>query len=258
MDYLKRFEKGCRHEGELYRELYTDSQMMLELLWQPRGSVRRLAGFEFVWIGQERIEWSRGQKRAYHSYIIEEGHNFDPERLPWRSVWPLSDEFLTTLPQRAKNIDSKVVEVIVKVLRRSRSDRESRRHQGKLQTIETRVEKLDGVDNCIALHLAGYIEDDTYNTGALVDRATKAIDAGYNKLVVDLSGVSFLSSPAMHALATLPQTVKLRGGDLVIVGIQPKVYECFQLLGFGDFFNIKDTLEEAVQFLSLWAGRPDR
>ncbi len=30
--------------------------------------------------------------------------------------------------------------------------------------------------------------------------------------------------------------------------IQPKVYEVFQLLGFSQFFNIKDSLEDAIKF----------
>jgi hypothetical protein len=48
--------------------------------------------------------------------------------------------------------------------------------------------------------------------------------------------------------------VKPRGGDLVLLEIQPKVYEVFQLLGFSQFFNIKDNLDESVDFFR--AGNP--
>ena len=34
----------------------------------------------------------------------------------------------------------------------------------------------------------------------------------------------------------------------MLLEIQPKVYEVFQLLGFSQFFNIKDTAEDAVKF----------
>ncbi|MFP4409721.1 MAG: anti-sigma F factor antagonist, partial [Spirochaetaceae bacterium] len=40
---------------------------------------------------------------------------------------------------------------------------------------------------------------------------------------------------------------KPRGGDLVLLEIQPKVYEVFQLLGFSQFFQIKDSLDDAVE-----------
>jgi len=36
---------------------------------------------------------------------------------------------------------------------------------------------------------------------------------------------------------------------LVLLEIQPKVYEVFQLLGFSQFFNIKDNLEEVHRLL---------
>ena len=46
------------------------------------------------------------------------------------------------------------------------------------------------------------------------------------------------------------KAVKPRGGDLVLLEIQPKVYEVFQLLGFSQFFNIKENLDEAVSFFA--------
>ena len=44
--------------------------------------------------------------------------------------------------------------------------------------------------------------------------------------------------------------VKPKGGDVVLLDIQPKVYEVFQLLGFTHFFNIRNSLEEAVEFFN--------
>ena len=44
--------------------------------------------------------------------------------------------------------------------------------------------------------------------------------------------------------------VKPKGGDIVLLEIQPKVYEVFQLLGFSQFFNIKNSTEEAIGFFS--------
>ena len=44
--------------------------------------------------------------------------------------------------------------------------------------------------------------------------------------------------------------VKTKGGDVVLLDIQPKVYEVFQLLGFSQFFNIKGSLTEAISFFN--------
>ena len=43
--------------------------------------------------------------------------------------------------------------------------------------------------------------------------------------------------------------VQVTNGDVVLLEIQPKVYEVFQLLGFSQFFNIKNTAEEAMDAL---------
>lgn len=34
------------------------------------------------------------------------------------------------------------------------------------------------------------------------------------------------------------------------MSIQPKVYEVFQLLGFSQFYNIKESIEDAIKFFS--------
>lgn len=50
------------------------------------------------------------------------------------------------------------------------------------------------------------------------------------------------------------KAVKPRGGDLVLLEVQPKVYEVFQLLGFSQFFTIKDTLEDSIGYFSTGKG----
>ena len=51
--------------------------------------------------------------------------------------------------------------------------------------------------------------------------------------------------------------IKPKGGDIVLLEIQPKVYEVFQLLGFSQFFNIKDSMQEASMFFKQGAPVAD-
>lgn len=113
-------------------------------------------------------------------------------------------------------------------------------------SLKIRLQKVDPVDNCLTLFLTGYI--DTYNSNFFQKRVTKAIDSGFVRLIFNCGGLNYVSSTGIGSFTAFLKSVKPRGGDIVLLEIQPKVYEVFQLLGFSQFFNIKDNLEEAVGF----------
>lgn len=115
-------------------------------------------------------------------------------------------------------------------------------------TLTIRLEKVESADNCLVLYLTGYI--DTYNSNVFQKRINTAIEAGYVRLIFHCSGLNYVSSTGIGSFTAFLKAVKPRGGDLILLQIQPKVYEVFQLLGFSQFFNIKDSLEAATQFFS--------
>ncbi|NBB90493.1 MAG: anti-sigma factor antagonist [Spirochaetes bacterium] len=114
------------------------------------------------------------------------------------------------------------------------------------ESLKIRLQKIDSVEGCLVLYLTGYI--DTYNSNFFQKRVNRAVEAGYTKLIFHCSGLNYVSSTGIGSFTAFLKAVKPRGGDLVLLEIQPKVYEVFQLLGFSQFFNIKDNLDEAVEF----------
>ena len=94
--------------------------------------------------------------------------------------------------------------------------------------------------------LNGYI--DTYNSAFFQKRVAKVIDGGFIQIVFNCAALNYVSSTGIGSFTAFLKTVKPRGGDIVLLDIQPKVYEIFQLLGFSQFFNIKDALSDAVAF----------
>jgi anti-anti-sigma factor len=115
-------------------------------------------------------------------------------------------------------------------------------------SLKIRLQKIDGVDGGLVLYLTGYI--DTYNSNFFQKRVSRAIENGYTRLIFHCGGLNYVSSTGIGSFTAFLKSVKPRGGDLVLLEIQPKVYEVFQLLGFSQFFNIKDSLDEAVEFFS--------
>lgn len=115
-------------------------------------------------------------------------------------------------------------------------------------SLKIKLQKLDNVDGGLVLFLTGYI--DTYNSNSFQKRVHLAIEAGYTRLIVHCAGLTYVSSTGIGSFTAFLKAVRPRGGDLVLLEIQPKVYEVFQLLGFSQFFTIKDNLEEAAEFFS--------
>ncbi len=114
------------------------------------------------------------------------------------------------------------------------------------ESLKIRLQKVDSVEGCLILYLTGYI--DTYNSNFFQKRVTRAVESGFTRLIFHCGGLNYVSSTGIGSFTAFLKSVKPRGGDLVLLEIQPKVYEVFQLLGFSQFFNIKDNLDEAVEF----------
>jgi len=110
------------------------------------------------------------------------------------------------------------------------------------------LRKAEGVNRGIFIYLSGYI--DTYNSSFFQKQVSKVIEAGYINLIFNCSSLNYVSSTGIGSFTVFLKVVKPKGGDVVLLEIQTKVYEVFQLLGFSQFFNIKSTAEEAVAFFS--------
>ena len=108
------------------------------------------------------------------------------------------------------------------------------------------LEKIDEVDKCLTINLNGYI--DTYNSVYFQKQVNKVVNAGFVNLIFNCSGLNYVSSTGIGSFTAFLKLVKQNGGDIVLLNIQPKVYEVFQLLGFSQFFNIKESHEDSIDF----------
>lgn len=110
------------------------------------------------------------------------------------------------------------------------------------------LKKTEDIENGIFCYLSGYI--DTYNSSFFQKQISKVIDAGYINLVFNCHSLNYVSSTGIGSFTVFLKSVKPKSGDIVLLEIQPKVFEVFQLLGFSQFFNIKQTAEEALAYFT--------
>jgi anti-anti-sigma factor len=112
--------------------------------------------------------------------------------------------------------------------------------------LKIRLQELSEIQGGLILYLTGYI--DTYNSNIFQNRVQKAIENGCIHLIFHCGGLNYVSSTGIGSFTAFLKAVKPRNGNLVLLDIQPKVYEVFQLLGFSQFFNIKENLDDAINF----------
>lgn len=87
---------------------------------------------------------------------------------------------------------------------------------------------------------------DAHNSGELRDRILGLLEVGGQRLIIDLSGVSFIDSSGLGALLSGYKNANLRSGSFVLVGLQPRVQSMFELTRLHRVFEIFPTLEGAL------------
>jgi len=114
------------------------------------------------------------------------------------------------------------------------------------ESLNIKLETIPGIEGGLVLALNGRI--DTDNSAYFQKQIQKLVEAGFMRLVFNCAGLDYVSSTGIGSFTSFLKLLKPKGGDLVLLEIQPKVYEVFQLLGFSRFFAIKKSLEEAIDF----------
>jgi anti-sigma B factor antagonist len=69
---------------------------------------------------------------------------------------------------------------------------------------------------------------------------------GEDRLIVDLSGLEYISSAGLRVLMLAGKQSKAQGGTLLLTGLQPLVQEIFEISRFTMVFGITPSLREAL------------
>ncbi|GAC1362801.1 MAG: anti-sigma factor antagonist [Herpetosiphon sp.] len=73
-----------------------------------------------------------------------------------------------------------------------------------------------------------------------------AMQSGGQRIVMDLSQVSFLSSSGLRALLLMARELRRANGDLRLCALQPQVAEVFHLTGFDQIFPLYISRDDAA------------
>ena len=73
-----------------------------------------------------------------------------------------------------------------------------------------------------------------------------AFDGGDERIVVDLSGLEYISSAGLRSLLVGAKRASTEGGKIVLSRPEDYIKEVFDAAGFSAIFSIYPTTEEAV------------
>ncbi len=100
-------------------------------------------------------------------------------------------------------------------------------------------------DDISVLKVSGYL--DTTTASELESALYNLLGKSCYKVVVDLSGVSYISSAGWGIFIGEIKEIRNHGGDLKLAGMVGDVHEVFQLLDFQSILEAYTTIEEAKE-----------
>jgi anti-sigma B factor antagonist len=94
------------------------------------------------------------------------------------------------------------------------------------------------------LKVSGYL--DTTTASELEAALNGLLDKDNFKIVIDLSGVNYISSAGWGIFIGEIKEIRHKGGDIKLSGMSGDVYEVFQVLEFNSILKAFDTADEAI------------
>lgn len=87
---------------------------------------------------------------------------------------------------------------------------------------------------------------DSTNANKLGDSLNEQIDAGRTMLVLDLSGVEYMSSAGLREMVAAVKKIRSNNGDIRIASPSARAKEVLELAGLNMIFQVFMTQVEAV------------
>lgn len=93
--------------------------------------------------------------------------------------------------------------------------------------------------------LAGEIDLRTSPT--LHARLLEEVESRPQRIILDLSGVTYVDSSGVGTMVDVKRQTERRGGKMALVGLQSRVKAVFEVTRLDNFFEICDSLAQALK-----------
>ncbi len=87
---------------------------------------------------------------------------------------------------------------------------------------------------------------DTTTSAALEKTLMEAIDGGCTKIILDCSGINYISSSGLRVFLVIQKKMISIKGHFNLCNLQPGIKEIFDISGFSSIFSIFPDKEDAM------------
>jgi len=101
------------------------------------------------------------------------------------------------------------------------------------------------IENTTILVLSGYL--DAHTAPLLENTISESISNHNYNLLVNFSGLDYISSAGLGVFMAHIEELREKGGDIKMSNMTDKVFSVFDLLGFPMLFDILDTEDKALE-----------
>jgi len=83
----------------------------------------------------------------------------------------------------------------------------------------------------------------------LLNAVDELVEAGNNKLIIDIKDLKYMNSSGLNVLIQLLTKTRNNGGESVIFNVNKKITELLIITKLSTLFKIAETKEEAIKML---------
>ena len=104
-------------------------------------------------------------------------------------------------------------------------------------------------ENFVCISVAG--EVDASSSIQLDSAIQQSIEVGFKKMMVDCSGLNYISSAGLGVFMSYIQELEAKEISMVLFALQEKVLHVFQILGLDQLLKIVDDKKSAKELLNV-------
>ncbi len=110
---------------------------------------------------------------------------------------------------------------------------------------DIQIQTVGSQSDIVLIKIRGFL--DTSSAYQLQEKADNLIGDGIYKYIINCEHLEHISSAGIEVFHGMAQKLQGNNGGIIFTNISDKIYKLFEMIGMTVFFQIKDTIQEAMK-----------